>query len=232
MAATIPAIDAIDYAQRYIKNVPLLPVQTKLVNEVNTIMWLAAPWRWTLGSLPTFTLVANQQDYTINYPADFLYAVDGSVIISNGDGDERDLRVVPTLPTAVGYVGQVNRISYPAAAGAVGGTVRVAPKPAQVQGTQTVLGLYKKSPTLFTNHTVYTTAMPFGDEWYHVYQSGILWKAYQYADDGRAGDASTQGDQTRYNGARAQFEANLQDMMAREPLNLVNVFNRDQKEKK
>lgn len=232
MAATIPVIDGIDYAQRYIKNVPLTPVQTKLINEVNTIMWMAAPWRWSLGSLPTFNLAASTQDYTINYPADFLYAVDGSIIVSNGDGDERDLRVVPTLPTAVGYVGQVNRISYPAAAGAVGGTVRVAPKPAQVNGTQTVLGLYKKSPTLYTNATIFTSALPCGDEWFHVFQSGLLWKAYQYADDGRAGDAVISGEKMQYNGARGQFEANLQDMMSREPLNLVNVFNRDQKEKK
>lgn len=234
MAATIPLIDAVDYAQRYIKNVPLVPVMTKLINEVNQIIWMAAPWRWSVGSLPTFALAAATQDYTINYPADFLYAIDGTVIVATttgGTGNMRDLRVVPVLPTAVGYEGQVNEISYPAAAAAVGGLVRVSPKPAQITGTQTVLGLYKKSPTLYTNATIQTATFAGGDEWFWVLQSGMLWKAYEYADDDRAGNASIQGDRVQFSGARGIFEANIEMMKQREPLILTDVFNKDTKEK-
>ena len=232
MASTAPAIDAIDYATRYIKNVPLQPVATKIINEVAAIIWSAAPWSWTLGSLPTITLLANTQDYTINYPADFQKALEAVLI--NGDGNERELHVLPALPTNVGFVGQPNYVSYPAAAGTIAGLVRVSPKPAQVQGTQTVIGLYKKLFTPFTDSNIYTTGVPEGDNWYHVFQSGVLWKAYPYADDQRAGDASVRANdaQVSFSGARGTFEANLIQMKEREPLLLINVFERDQKDPK
>ena len=112
--------------------------------------------------------------------------------------------------------------------------MRVSPKPAQVQGTQTVIGLYKKLFTPFTDSNIYTTGVPEGDNWYHVFQSGVLWKAYQYADDQRAGDASVRANdaQVSFSGARGTFEANLIQMKEREPLLLINVFERDQKDPK
>jgi hypothetical protein len=74
--------------------------------------------------------------------------------------------------------------------------------------------------------------MPFPDDWYYVYEDLVLYEAYKYADDPRAGDARVQGEEeptmtgqlgTAYNGIR--------EMRLREPQLQTKVF-QSSKEKK
>jgi len=233
MAKTYHPINAVEYAKRYIKNMPLEDptILTEIVNDAHCYMWAYAPWSWSVGSMPTFTLTANFSDYSVNIPTDFLYAFDAFLI--DGLKVERELTTVSILPADVGFVGQPNYVYYFGTAGA-SGTGRVAPKPAQVTGTQTVIAKYKRTPTLYTPSTVYTGTMPFDDVYFNVYREGVLWKAYLYADDRRAGDANIDPKSGRvaFSGQRAVFEAALEIMKQREPQILANPFRVDQKEPK
>jgi hypothetical protein len=57
------------------------------------------------------------------------------------------------------------------------------------------------------------------DEWFHVYRDGVLWKAYLFGDDQRAGSvqAASNG-QISYSGQLAQFMAGITMMRAAEPM--------------
>jgi len=230
MASTRKPAEAFLYAKRFIKSMPLEQVRTDVINRVSYYMWMYAPWRWTLGSTPTITLAANTQDYTMNYPADWLYAVRATQ--TDGTKSERPLEIVPSLETSVGFVGNPSNISYPTAAGTSSGLVRVSPRPGGLTGTQVVVGLYKKVMTAFTDQTIFTGTLPFDDEWFWVFEDGVLWQSYLFADDRRAGDVATdsQSGAARYSGQRAVFEAALTMMKDREKLILVNPFAIDQKD--
>lgn len=230
MAATRPPADAFNYAKRYIKNMPLEEVRTDIINRVANYMWMYAPWRWTVSSTPTITVAANTQDYTMNYPSDWLYAIRATMV--EGSGAERSLEILPALETNVGFVGNPNYIAYTGTAGQVGGPVRISPKPAQVSGTPLVIGLYKKTNTAFTNQTIFTGTLPFDDLWFWVFEEGILWQAYLFGDDRRAGDVGTdsQSGAAKFSGQRAVFEAALTFMKDREKLLLINPFSVDQKD--
>lgn len=77
MAATYAPAEAFTYAKSYVKNMPLEAVGPPLLDEVSKIIWMHAPWRWTLGALPATTLTSSTQDYTIVAPSDFLFLFDG-----------------------------------------------------------------------------------------------------------------------------------------------------------
>jgi len=218
MASTRLPIEALDYAKIYIKRMPLNQVFTQLANRVSNIMWMAAPWRWTIGSTPTFTLTGAQQNYTINYPADWLYPIRSTV--TDGKLTEPNLEIVPLIETVTGFVGSPKQIAFTGTAGQVGGPVQISPVPATVTGTLVVTGLYKKKITPYTNQTIYNTVVPFPDEWFWVFEDGMLWAAYQYGDDRRAGDATIDPSSGKlsYSGQRAQFEAGLEQMRQREPM--------------
>lgn len=231
MAGTIPPVQALDYAKVFIKKMPLEQVFLKLTNRVAYMMWMYSPWRWTLGSTPQFTLVAGQQNYAIAYPADWLYAVNAA--ITNGQLNENDLRIIPTIETTSNLIGNPTSIAYMGNAGEGAGLVRIQPVPAQlpVSPPQIINGLYKKTMTRFTARTIYTGVMPFPDDWYWVFEEGILWAAYLYADDKRAGDATMdpKNGKVNYSGQRAVFEAAMASMRTREPLLLTDPQNADQK---
>lgn len=230
MPSTKKPYEAFDYAKRYIKNMPLEQVRTDIINRVVNYMWMYAPWRWTIGSTPTITVTANTQDYTINYPSDWLYAIRATLV--DNSSVERPLEILPALETDVGYDGNPNYIAYTGTAGQVGGPVRISPKPAQVTGTPLVIGLYKKTNTAFTNQTIFTGTLPFDDLWFWVFEEGILWQSYLFADDRRAGDVTMDaGNNTpRFSGQRAVFEAALAIMADREKLLLISPFNVDRKD--
>lgn len=223
MASTRSPYYAFEFCKRQIKSMPLDQILLRGVNRVTEIIHMYAPWRWTLGSLPTFNLASNTQDYTINYPADWLYALKATV--ADGTSPERLLEIVPALPTNVGLVGQPSQIAYTGTASQSNGPVRISPKPGTITGTQPVLGLYKKTLTPFTSETIYTGTFGFDDEWFWVFEEGLLWQAYLFADDRRAGESQVDNDgKVRYNGQRGNFEAALLSMQQREPRPILAPF--------
>jgi len=229
MAATYAPADAFYFSKTMIKNMPLDTIQTRLLDDVNKIIWMAAPWRWTLGSLPTTALVSATQDYAIAIPADYLYTT--NLYMTKGDDPSRDLAVVGALPTTVGQIGQPGFATITGTP-AMNGTLRVYPKPGTLVGTSTVYGLYKKTSPVITVQNSYTAGtLVMDDEWFWVYTAGVLWLSYLYADDSRAGSGNAEKRAAQVSGQKAIFEEGLLQMKEREKLPIINIPGaaRDQK---
>jgi hypothetical protein len=224
MASTYAPQRAFDYAKKYLKLMNLEVVAPTLLDDVNKIMWMAAPWRWTIGAMPTVSLIAAHQDYAITVPGDFLYLL--NAYLSDGVTAPRPLRVEASLPTAVTLVGQPGRVAMSGAA------FRLSPTPGTQPGTApTLVSLYKKIAPIITAQNMNTAGVQvFDDEWFWVFQEGVNWRAYMYGDDQRAGSAQASADgKIQYTGQRAIFEGALQVMMKNEKLPLFDT-SRDEKE--
>lgn len=213
MASTFKPQQAFDYAKTYIKDMPLERLGPAVLDDVHKIMWMAAPWRWTLGSFPVVTVVTDTQDYSVSVPADFLYLVDAYE--TDGVKPTRPLKIEPTLPTTVTLVGQVGRVALN------GTTFRLSPKPGtQPSSAPKIISMYKKTaPNITASNQATAGVQIFDDEWFWVFREGVLWKAYQFADDSRAGSVQVASNgQIQYTGQRATFEAALTFMKANEKL--------------
>ena len=220
MPSTIKPIEAFDFCKRFIKNMNLDTVQARILDDVNKIMWMAAPWRWTIGALPNITLAANTQDYTIALPNDFLYALE-SYVTDQAGGTPRDLRIEPFIATS-GIPGQPSRVAFTGTPG-TNGTARIFPK-FQTLPTPTpvIISTYKKqAPSIKTVDDINNSGiLVFDDEWFYVYESGVLWLAYMYADVQCAGSATFDSGKGSYvlTGQRGVFESNIQMMRDREKI--------------
>lgn len=218
MASTYAPIDAFSQSKVFIKLMPLEAVQSFILDNALKMMWMAAPWRWTLGNFPVVTLAPSKTEYTIVDPADLLYIQPDSVYISDGADDVgRDVEVVSHINFEVKRVSAAtSQVCHPAA-----NTVRISPKPGATvtSGTQ-LIGLYKKTCPVITSESAYTPGIQvFDDEWFWVYVSAVLYQAYLFADDGRAGNVQfSDGGRPTYSGQRGVFEANVQLMRETEPL--------------
>lgn len=222
MAATYKPTDASAYAKLLVKNMPLGDVEVRILEAISSMIWMAAPWRWTLGSMPAVTLTANTQDYTVAIPSDFLWLVDPYV--ASGSNTPQPLSAEPVLPTDVKVVGQPTKIAVIGTPGG-SGTYRVMPKLGSVASpAPQIISLYKKAPPSITAATKGTAGqLVMGDEWFHVYEAGVLWLAYMYADDQRAGSAQVDPatGKVMFSGQRAVFEAGILRMKEVEPLQLT-----------
>lgn len=220
MAATKAPYDAFGYIKSFLKGMPLEQIGPEVLDEVNKIIWMAAPWRWTLGSLTAKSLVSNQQDYTITVPADFLYLWDG--FISDGANVYRELTIEPTLPADVKVVGNVSRLAYMGS-----NTFRTFPKPGTLPNspTQQFILRYKKTAPVITNQTQYDSGfLVMDDEWFWAFCAGVLWKAYQWGDDQRAGSITVASNgSVQYTGQLGIFRDALRSMAEREKLPLLSL---------
>lgn len=213
--------DAFDFAKIYMKNSRLQDVEVRILDDVSKYMWMAAPWRWTIGSMPLATVAAGTQDYTISVPADFLFLQD-AYLQDNNSTPPRDLVIEATLPNLTKYVGQPSRVAV------ISSGYRLSPVPgALVPSTTTsIVGQYKKTSPSITSGTMATPGIQgFPDEWFWVYQAGVLWKSYLYADDERAGNITFAEGKVQYTGLRADFEAGLDFMRREEKLSLPKKVN-------
>jgi hypothetical protein len=207
--------DALTFAKTMVKSMPVddTTVSYQILDYVSAIMWMAAPWRWTLGTLTQTPLVAGTVDYTVTIPADFAYLE--TAYLTDGN-TSNSLYIDSYLPAATS-AGLVTKVAHIPGSPDV---LRVHPKP-PASYTPTLVTLYKKLPTKITSSnyaTAGTTGLP--DQWFWVYQLGVLWLAYHYADDvQRAGLATlnSQG-QVQYTGFLGGFQSGLDEMRKSEKL--------------
>lgn len=219
MASTYAPSDAFDYAKVLVKNMPLDDVKVDILDAAAKMLWHAAPWRWTVAAFPSITLANNTQDYTVAIPADFLYLQD-AYLTNEDDDTPRHLVIVPTR-AAGGKKGQPSEVSVTGSAG-TNGTARFYPTIGTIKTGDTLkmLGRYKKICPNITNANVSTAGVHvFDDDWFWVYQSCVVYFAYRYADDQRAGGATYSSDgRWQFTGHRAICEAEIALMREREKL--------------
>jgi hypothetical protein len=209
--------DAFDYAKDFVKKMPLEQVQVPILDDINKMLWMAAPWRWTMAVCEPVTIAANIADFSlVSAPADFLYISRAYI----WDGETAiELSPEPALPSGTDTKGVPNKIAYVA-----GSTpkFRIHPVLGSLNSSKTykLLVWYKKAAPEITSGN-YDTAgsLILPDEWFPVYREGVLWKAYQYADDQRAGTVVMGANgQLQYSGQRGTFEAGIQIMRQCEPM--------------
>lgn len=222
MAATERPIDSLLWGQQFIKNMPLYRVQIEVLNDAARYFWRAAPWRWTLGNLPTTTLINGTQDYTVTLPADFEYAIEANLIFN--DQVPKDLEIVSFLPVETAKRGQPTQLAI--SGETVSGQYRVSPVPSgYAVGTLPLLtGMYKKTYTKLDETTIYSPgSLIFPDMYIDAFRHIVLYYAYRYADDQRAGNVQFAQGQLTANGQRGEMEGAIQEIKEREPLPLEDV---------
>lgn len=200
--------DATDFATTMVKGMPFADVRVRVADSVAKMIWMAAPWRWTVGSVdPNITLVNGQSDYAFTKPSDFLY-LEKSYLWDSVK--YTPLKIESHIPTTSGIAGVPSRIAFIATLD----KLRVDPAPQLGSGTNVLVNLYKKTYTPITTSNISTAgvlAMP--DEWTWVFETGILAAAWEFSDDDRAGTCTTTSDgKFQYTGQWARFWAGIQEM--------------------
>lgn len=223
MASTKRPIEAFDYVKEMIKDMPLETIQPQILDDVSKIMWMYAPWRWTIGTLTPIPVVAGQIDYTVlDPPADFLYLQ--KAYLSNGKGGKRDLLIEAVLPAAPSMKGQTTSVAYvPAVVSpAAAAKLRLFPPMTSLDAGETwnIVAWYKKTSPIIKRSNANTPGVQiFDDEYFWVYEDGILARSYYYADDPRAGSATVTNDgKIQFSGQLGIFQASLVMMKEMEPV--------------
>jgi hypothetical protein len=160
----------------------------------------------------------------VTLPSDFLFLNEDARI---ADGkNTTHLHPAALLPQVNGLVsGQPSQVAIQTVGNNT--VARLLPAPGQFPigaPTQTVIATYKKVAPKLDKTTVMTAGyMLLPDEFFWVYQEGVLWRAMSWAQDPRAGDVQVQGDKVAYTGQRAAFEAALQQAAETEKLNRIDT---------
>lgn len=209
MAATYAPSTALQFAKSFIKRMPIdtdTSINVQILDYVASLMWMAAPWRWSVGYVGSVPLTTGVSDYTLTDPADFLYIEGAYVTDGSSENPLSPVSFLPPDSLTYGLPSQIAHVST--------NTYRVTPVPASTASTQTMLVYYKKARPIVNSGNYTTTGLlVMDDEWFPVYQNGVLWLAYQYADDARAGSATVDQDgKTQYSGQLGTFWAGVSVM--------------------
>lgn len=232
MPSTFAPAAALDYAKRMTKNMPIEQVGVQILDDTNKMLWMHSPWRWSVGTFPNVTLTNDTQDYTVAIPSDFLY-IQNSYVSSDDGSAPRQLYIEPWILPG-GKKGNPSRVALVSGTPGTSGTLRFTPQPGQVPAAGwTAITLYKKqAPILLANNINTPGVLVFDDEWFWVYVSGLLYHAYLYGDDQRAGSAQIDpsSGKVSFSGQRGVFEANMALMKMREKLPGMETAQPEQKE--
>jgi hypothetical protein len=210
-------LDALNYAKRLTGNLPIDDANLKyrVLNSAHNDLWMAAPWRWTVGDIDVVTLVNDTQDYNVTAKSDFLFLV--HAWRTNGQ-EKTDLTISASLPSTSIIKGQTSQISY------ITGTpdkVRTLPVPTGYDAADLpkIVSIYKKKPTeivVGNEANDYETTFGVPKVWFPVYEKLVLWHAYQFAFSPRSGTVTFAGGQVQYSGQAGVAMAAIQDMRTAE----------------
>src|SRR5579859_125107 len=221
--ATYKPSDAIVEAKAMIKSMPIDTAASsvlsyQIVDSVCSLVWAAAPWWWTLGTMGNVTILGGTQDYPVTVPSDFLYLARATV--QSGSDTNTDLKVVSILPSSITQVGIPQQVSVVSVASyPVPDTLRVAPKPSNSYSATANLTYKRQPPKIAAGNFSTAGSMVLPDVYYPVIQAGVLWKACQYADDNRAGSATVDGEgKVQYTQQLGVFQAAIAEMRKAEKL--------------
>lgn len=217
MAATYSPQQALETAKKFIHNMPVEDVAVRILDNVCKQIWHAAPWRWTIGAMPSVNLASTTTTYAVTLPSDFLYLTEANL----SDGRSlRNLEIVSFAPPTSASTGVPSEISI--AGVNPSATYVVFPTPGTIPAspTQTIFASYKKAaPTIQASNTSTGGVLVMDDDWFWVFEEGVLWRAYVYANNPKAGSATVDSSgRLQFSGQLGAFMAALEWMKVREPL--------------
>lgn len=209
------AADALSFAKEMVKYQPFdrADLNPQALDMAAKMFWMYAPWRWTIGTLAPIAITGGV-DYAVTPPADFLYLQQAWI----ADGDKTiTLDILPSLPEDPHIKGVPRMVSF--VPDTPDSFVRLYPEPLP-SSTKYLQLHYKKAHTEINGANVATAgALGFPDEWFPVFQELVLYYAYLYADDDRAGSVTLLPNrQSQYTGQLGKALALMEDMKLREDL--------------
>lgn len=227
MPFSYSAQDAIDLVQAFTKNVPTSALQVKAADIVSSQMWSAYPWQWTLQQIsPSIPLVNGVQDYSV--PAElYRFGAGGHLRLTRTDvttENQIELDIVKWLPPSTNFnrsYTQFRLFCHELTLGVIRMEGAV-----QITGTMALQidGEYQTHPTKITSANV-SNPLWIPDEYFNVYEAGLLYYFYKFTDDSRAGAiAATKSGQMSYTGQYAVWMNELDRMTMAEDLKTGNDF--------
>ena len=214
MGSTILASEALDYADRFTKQCNLTSVGALVGRSAQRLIWQAAPWTWTLGLITPVTVTAGVQDQSFTKPADFQrfeFFRYGDVV------SMKDLQNIASIEVTT-QQGSPQFASY---VNTGGDKIRLDQVPPTGGAAITLLGVYKKAPT---EPFSLSAATGIDDVWFYVYQEALLYFAYKWADDQRAGGSTVawapgaKYPQVQHTGQYGLVMSLIEDMRRAEPM--------------
>jgi hypothetical protein len=226
MASFIPAT-SMSWLQAMLKMMNVNPLYPFILDDTNKLMWMAAPWRWTLGIIDAVTIPVDPAgDISIGtLPADFMFGYKAWTTSTADAGIPRDLEIVGVLSDDVSVLGQPTQVQIIGTPGGAG-TVRLFPQPENIAAGTKLYILYKKTAPVVNKETQGTAGvLVMPDEYVPAYNMGLLYYGYLYSNDQRAGAATIQDGKVSYSGQYAVFMSMIQQMREREklPIDTDNV---------
>ncbi len=199
---------------------PLETVQVSILQDASSLIWMAAPWRWTVACSPVFTCTAGQAYCTIGSPLGPPFLRIEKALVQTAV-TMRPLTPVNSLPLSPTETGQPNFICF------VGGPDRFFFDMTFPATTDTwfLQVWYKYQAPIITNGNMSTGGLlVMDDEYFWVYNEAVLYYTYKYGDDQRAGGASVTANaegtvsQIQYSGQLGVVMAALERMRKSEVL--------------
>jgi len=216
MAVNRTAQEAMDYAKRFVGDMPVddSEVKLRILNDASDMVHEAANWRWTVAFLSSQALTFGTIDYDFTDPTDLLYLVKGRLVNGNvSPAIEEDLTVTHNLSNDTSIDGQPTQIAIVDA-----DTYRIQPVPQGTSGEEpTILTWYKLQNTDITTGNVSTAStLLFPDEWFWVYQQVVLLFAMTFTNDFRTGTVTVNGNTVSYSGQWGVVQGALEVMKEKE----------------
>lgn len=178
--------NAIDYAANFVKNQTRgSNVDVTIADTVQSMMWIAFPWRWTLNSLTAITLTNGTQDYSVT-DTDFYRLIRCRIARTDiSPNSYNDVDITQWLPPELQLTGG-SPVDFRGVCYEQAKSVIRLDKAAQITSpvVMQIQGEYQKVPTKITA----LSQNPFmPDTYFDVYSQGVLWKMFEYMEDPRAG---------------------------------------------
>ena len=217
MSATRKPQEALDFAKQLVKSMPFDRVWDQIAQEASNYIWTAAPWRWSVGVISPITLTANTQNFSfVSAPTDFLRLE--QCFVSDGT-TAREVKPVSSIPGSATLTRPPNFVAVTGITASTPSQISFeALYPAFPAGkTPEFWAWYKKIVPTILDALNTPGALVMDDDYYQIYTEWVLYYAYRYADDQRAGGAqvtvTAQGDrQIAYSGQLAVAHAALEEL--------------------
>lgn len=194
MASNYTPLDALNFAKRFVMNMPLddATIKIPILQAASDELHLYAPWRWTIGEFTKETIVEDQEDYTIDAVTDALYGLGGELRFVEKTRTE-PLKFVAKLTASGVHKGTPRQVYWDGVT-----TLRLHPIPGGMDASDLpkLITWYKLiniriqesgSETALVKNDDNAAALRFGDEWFWVYRQLVLKHAYQFTSDPRLG---------------------------------------------
>lgn len=169
---------------------PITSIDAQCCDAVSSLMYIEAFWRWTIQNIAatSIPLVDGTQDYSV--PANIYRMFRARIVRTDTTPDQyHEIDVVEYLPPDLVTIGPfaLQAMSHDEALG----KFRLN-QAAAISGSETyeLQGDYQINPTKIVDSNLSSTLW-FPDQYFMpVFVEGLKWKAYEYADDARAGNVT------------------------------------------